>query len=113
MNKFDFVSDFDNAFKNKKMTDFEDWFCDMAELVWQLDFERIKPGGGHGDKKSDGRIISKERVFQCYAPESPATFAKNAPNKAGNSFPDEGQWCAFMPADHLDARGRHVSFEHR
>ena len=51
------------------------------------DFEFIKPGGQHGDKKSDGRIISEEKVFQCYAPESSVTFAKHAPEKIKNSFP--------------------------
>lgn len=88
MNKHDFNSDFDTAFQTKKMTEFEDWFCQMAELVWGLDFERVKSGGKYGDKKSDGRLISAERVFQSYAPESIATFAKNAPNKVADSFPD-------------------------
>lgn len=87
MNKFDFLNDFDQAFKTKSMTDFDTWFCQMAEKVWGLDFEKIKPGGKHGDKKSDGRLISLERVFQCYAPESPSTFAKNAPAKIQDSFP--------------------------
>jgi len=92
MNKFDFVNDFDQAFNSKTMTDFETWFCHMADLVWGLNFEKIKPGGKHGDKKSDGRLIPQERVFQCYAPESPSTFAKNAPAKIQDSFPEVTQY---------------------
>lgn len=87
MSKFDFLNDFDQAFKTKTMAEFEAWFCQMAELVWGLDFERIKPGGIHGDKKSDGRLIPLERVFQCYAPESPSTFVKKAAAKIQDSFP--------------------------
>ncbi|WP_290485466.1 ABC-three component system protein [Hyphomonas sp. UBA3195] len=92
MNNEDFCSDFDSAFSTHKQTDFEEWFCDMAELVWGSDFEKIKPGGPQGDKKCDGRLISAETVFQCYAPESPSTFTTNAAAKVANSFPEVTQF---------------------
>ena len=52
------------------------------------DFERIKAGGKHGDKKSDGRRLSMETVYQCYAPDSPQTFAESAVAKISDSFPE-------------------------
>lgn len=71
MNKIDFDIHFDNAFATLSQTRFEDWFARMASRVYGTDFELIKAGGRHGDKKSDGRRISTETIFQCYAPESP------------------------------------------
>jgi len=88
MNRSDFNIHFDHAFQSKKKTEFEEWFCNMAHRVHGPDFEPIKAGGQKGDKKSDGRLISSETVFQCYAPESPVTFAKNGPAKVRDSFPE-------------------------
>lgn len=88
MNKPDFNKYFDQKFDNASKTEFEDWFTMLAERVWSDDFETIKAGGRHGDKKCDGWRISTGTVFQCYGPESPATFAKVAPGKIGGSFPD-------------------------
>lgn len=68
--------------------EFEKWFAAMAQAVFGKDFEVIKAGGTSGDKKSDGRRISAETIYQCYAPESPATFAKEAPGKMRDSFPE-------------------------
>ena len=87
MQKSDFNDAFEHAYANSNQGEFETWFRAMMECVHKGDFEVIKAGGKHGDKKSDGRIISEETVFQCYAPESPATFAKNAPGKIKDSFP--------------------------
>jgi hypothetical protein len=87
MKKMDFDIHFDHAFSKKNMTKFEDWFVHMASCVYGTDFETIKAGGPSGDKKCDGRRISTETVFQCYAPESPGTFAKNAKGKIADSFP--------------------------
>lgn len=88
MNKSDFNEYFEHMFNSCKQTSFEDWFTNLAECIWGTDFEVVKAGGQHGDKKSDGRRISIETVYQCYAPESPATFAKNAPSKIRDSFPE-------------------------
>lgn len=79
---------FDLNFVGCKKTDFEDWFANLAECAFGDDFELIKAGGKHGDKKSDGRRISTETIYQCYAPESPATFAANASAKIQDSFPE-------------------------
>jgi hypothetical protein len=86
--KSDFNIHFDNAFTSKNQSRFEDWFAAMACRVFGADFELIKAGGRHGDKKSDGRRISTETVFQCYAPESPATFTAKAKDKIADSFPE-------------------------
>ncbi|WOI12890.1 ABC-three component system protein [Thalassospira lucentensis] len=88
MNKADFNQYFDLAFSKYNQTEFEEWFAKMAACVYGTDFEVIKAGGKHGDKKSDGRLISQETVFQCYAPESSSTFAQNAKTKILDSFPD-------------------------
>lgn len=88
MNKSDFNVHFDLAFQSKKTTEFEKWFTSMAQRVYGNDFELIKAGGRHGDKKSDGRLISSETIFQCYAPESSKTFAQDGPDKVRDSFPE-------------------------
>lgn len=88
MKKTDFDIHFDNAFATMKQSKFEGWFAAMAGRVFGTDFELIKAGGQDGDKKSDGRRISTETVYQCYAPESPATFAARAKSKIENSFPE-------------------------
>lgn len=88
MNKADFNDYFDRMFDTSNQKRFEAWFSDLAACVWGNDFEPIKAGGQHGDKKSDGRRISTETVFQCYAPESQSTFAAKAVAKIQDSFPD-------------------------
>lgn len=92
MNRPDFNEHFDRMFATSKQKDFEAWFADLCACVWGNDFEPIKAGGQHGDKKSDDRRISTETVFQCYAPESPATFAAKAVAKIQDSFPDVLQY---------------------
>lgn len=88
MNKPDFNRFFDQKFYTCKKDDFEKWFAELAACVWGNDFELIKAGGKDGDKKSDGRRISTETVYQSYAPESPATFASKAVAKVHDSFPE-------------------------
>ncbi len=88
MKKTDFDTYFDNSFATMNQTKFEGWFASMASRVYGNDFELIKAGGKSGDKKSDGRRISTETIFQCYAPESPATFATKAKAKIADSFPE-------------------------
>ncbi|MDT8858195.1 hypothetical protein RNZ50_24845 [Paracoccaceae bacterium Fryx2] len=88
MKKTDFDIHFENAFATMNQSKFEGWFASMACRVFGTDFELIKAGGSDGDKKSDGRRISTETVFQCYAPESPATFASKAKAKIADSFPE-------------------------
>ena len=87
MKKSDFNDYFDRMFETCNQTCFEAWFSEFARCVWGADFEPIKAGGKHGDKKSDGRRVSLEVVYQCYATESPSTFAKKAAEKINDSFP--------------------------
>lgn len=89
--KSDYDQFFDRRMLSACMTEFEAWFAEMAQAVFGTDFELIKAGGKRGDKKSDGRRISTETIFQCYAPESPSTFASNAPAKIKDSFPEVTQ----------------------
>lgn len=88
LRKLKFDEQFDLALATCKGQRFEQWFADLAAAVWGDDFERIKPGSRRGDKKSDGRHIPSETIFQCYAPESPSDFARNAPGKMRDSFPE-------------------------
>lgn len=88
MNKSDFDLHFDLAFATNNQSKFEDWFAAMAACVFGPDFELIKAGGRYGDKKSDGRRVSTETVYQCYAPESPKTFTDKAKGKISDSFPE-------------------------
>ena len=88
MQKSDFNDHFDRMFETCDQTEFEVWFANLAGCVWGNDFEPIKAGGKYGDKKSDGRRISTETVYQCYAPESPQTFARRAVAKIEDSFPE-------------------------
>lgn len=88
MHKLDFNDHFDHKFNACNQSEFESWFAELAGCVWGNDFERIKAGGKHGDKKSDGRRVSMETVYQCYAPESPQTFAKGAVAEINDSFPE-------------------------
>ena len=92
MNKSDFDLHFDLAFATNNQTKFEEWFAAMAACVFGADFELIKAGGHQGDKKSDGRRISTETVYQCYAPESPKTFTDKAKGKIQDSFPEVTQY---------------------
>ena len=92
MNRPDFDRFFHQKFDTCKMVEFEAWFAELAAGVWGNDFELIKAGGQHGDKKSDGRRISTECVYQSYAPESPATFASKSVEKVKDSFPEVTQY---------------------
>ncbi|QQA42579.1 ABC-three component system protein [Pelagovum pacificum] len=88
MHKADFDEYFDRMFETCNQTRFEDWFAELAHCAWGTDFETIKAGGKHGDKKSDGRHRPTETIYQCYAPESASTFSKNSIGKVNDSFPE-------------------------
>lgn len=63
-------SRFRAAFLERKGSAFQDWFGDLAEFALGSDFERIRPYGAEGDFKADGRTLSDQTVYQCYAPET-------------------------------------------
>ena len=96
MKRTDFDIHFDNSFATMKQSKFESWFASMATRVYGTDFELVKAGGQHGDKKSDGWRISTKTVYQCYAPESPSTFATKAKAKISDSFPEVIQYWPDM-----------------
>ncbi|MER8971426.1 MULTISPECIES: ABC-three component system protein [unclassified Mesorhizobium] len=100
-NKSDFDLFFDLNFNSLNQTGFEQWFATMAACVYGGDFELIKAGGPKGDKKSDGRRLSTETIFQCYAPESPAKFASNAATKMADSFPEVVKFWPTMKVWHF------------
>ena len=56
------------AFLEKKGTEFQDWFVKLAEYAFGSDFEAVRPYGRSGDLKCDGRQVSTDTIFQCYAP---------------------------------------------
>jgi len=57
------------AFYRKKGAEFQDWFVRLAGYAFGADFEEIRPYGASGDLKCDGRLVSSNTVFQCYAPD--------------------------------------------
>ena len=61
---------FKNAFLEKKGTEFQNWFVDLAGHAFGSDFEAVRPYGNQGDWKCDGRQVSTGTIFQCYAPET-------------------------------------------
>ena len=95
------------AFLEKKGTTFQDWFVKLAGYALGSDFEAVRPYGGQGDWKCDGRQLSTGTIFQCYAPEAATeqkTIAKIDTDFAG-AF---AEWPNFMRAwtlVHNDPRG--------
>jgi len=66
------------AYREKRSTEFEDWFCNLMSLRYE-DFERVKPQGRIGDQGCDGRRVDARTLFACYAPyknEGPRWEAK-------------------------------------
>ena len=66
-------------FRSRSGEEFQDFFSSIMESRYPGDFQRIKPGGPHGDRKCDGYLSSEKKVFQAYAPhtmESRGTISK-------------------------------------
>ena len=57
------------AYAEKKGTEFEAWFAELASHALGSDFEPVAAHGSDGDFKCDGRRLSTRTIFQCYAPE--------------------------------------------
>jgi len=94
------------AFHTKKGAEFQDWFVRLAGYAFGADFEEIRPYGASGDLKCDGRLVSSNTVFQCYAPDAmkvAALIAKINADFAGacEHWADMQEW-VFV---HNDARG--------
>jgi len=61
---------FREDFLSRKGAEFQDWFVRLAGYAFGDDFEAIRPYGASGDLKCDGRLVSSNTIFQCYAPDS-------------------------------------------
>ena len=57
------------AYSEKKGTEFESWFADLAGHALGVDFEPVAAHGRDGDFKCDGRRLSTRTIYQCYAPQ--------------------------------------------
>jgi hypothetical protein len=55
---------------------FQDFFSTLMELRYPGDFVRVRPWGNVGDRKNDGYLRSKRKLFQCFAPRE-LTLAKS------------------------------------
>lgn len=98
---------FKNAFLEKKGAEFEKWFVDLAGHAFGSDFEAVRSYGNIGDWKCDGRRVSTETIFQCYAPETltdEKTIAKIDEdfNGALNKWSNQMKEWVFV---HNDSRG--------
>ncbi|CAM4173450.1 ABC-three component system protein [Kibdelosporangium persicum] len=56
------------ALHKHKATAFQDYFNDVMEAVYGVDFIRVRPAGNVGDRKCDGYLQSTDTVFQVYGP---------------------------------------------
>ena len=72
------------AFLEKKGTEFQNLFANLAGHALGSDFEAIRSHGSQGDWKSDGRQLSTGTIFQCYAPET--LTDKKTINKINEDF---------------------------
>ena len=61
---------FRNALLEKKGSEFEKWFVELAGHAFGSDFEAVRSYGNEGDWKCDGRQVSTGTIFQCYAPDT-------------------------------------------
>ena len=63
---------FQNMFLRLKGTAFQDFFADLMSRRHRSDFIRTRPWGPSGDRKNDGYLQSKRKLFQVYAPNEMA-----------------------------------------
>ncbi|MBI2803124.1 MAG: hypothetical protein HYX63_23135 [Gammaproteobacteria bacterium] len=68
---------FENEFLRAKGDAFQTLFERLMGLAYKADFMACRPWGNQGDRKNDGFLKSKRRLFQVYAPnEMDAAKAK-------------------------------------
>ena len=96
-----------NAFLEKRGTEFQDWFVRLAGYAFGSDFEAVRPYGNQGDLKCDGRRVSTGTIFQCYAPYKQSASELN--DKIDEDFRGAhehwGTWMAEWVLVHNDMRG--------
>lgn len=71
-------------FMERRGDSFQEFFSSLMEKRHPGDFQRMRPWGNVGDKKSDGYLKSTRSLFQCYAPNEMA--AKEAIKKIDEDF---------------------------
>jgi hypothetical protein len=88
---------------------FQDFVATVCELAYPHDFVRVRPAGSIGDKKCDGYLKSKKRVYAAYAPRSmvPATLKAKIQEDfdgARKNWPEMKEWYfVHNDTDGLDA----------
>lgn len=98
---------FELAYATKRGNEFQDWFVQIAGLVYGADFDAIRNYGPLGDFKCDGRRLSTGTIYQCYAPgeikesETTAKIAEDFPGAIRHWPNFIKTWC-FV---YNDARG--------
>lgn len=55
-------------FRESNCEAFQGLFSTIMEMRYPGDFARVRPWGKVGDRKNDGYLRSKRKLFQCYAP---------------------------------------------
>lgn len=86
---------FELEYRNKRGTEFQDWFVKIAGLAYGSDFDPIRNYGRIGDFKCDGRRLSTGTIFQCYAPGE--VKAAEIIAKINEDLPGAVQhWAAFI-----------------
>lgn len=63
---------------------FQDFFSTIMEMRYPGDFVRVCPWGNVGDRKNDGYLRSKRKLFQCFAPRE--MKLKECIKKINNDF---------------------------
>jgi hypothetical protein len=63
-----FDLNFEVAFLEKRQSEFQDLFAAIMERRHPGDFQRVRPWGKEGDRKSDGYLKSERILFAVYAP---------------------------------------------
>ncbi|MEY9142048.1 ABC-three component system protein [Bradyrhizobium elkanii] len=102
-----YVDRFRLAFHTQKGTAFQEWFVRLAGHAFGADFEEVRPYGPYGDLKCDGRRISTQSVFQCYAPDA-MKEADLIAKVNGDFHGARGHWAGNMQEwvfVHNDGRG--------
>ncbi len=59
---------FTRDFATKQGMEFQNFFAELMEKRYPTDFLPCRPWGNRGDRKNDGYLRSRKRMFQVYAP---------------------------------------------
>ena len=98
---------FEIAFLRQKGVAFQDWFCQLAKLAFETDFERVRPNGAEGDFKADGRTLSDGTIYQSYGPErmEQSVVIRKINDDLAGAVDKWGGWIERWVLVHNDGRG--------